>query len=72
MAKLTVVTDGKGRVVGTQLGHGDVPDPATGIRVALAAGPGHTLHKIDIELPQLRSKADVEHFHEEVGRNLAR
>ena len=72
MAKLTVVTDDKGRVVGTQLGHGDVTDSATGIGVALAAGPGQTLHKIDVELPRLRSRADVERFHQELGRNLAR
>jgi hypothetical protein len=72
MSKLTVVTDDKGLVVGTQLGHGDIPDPATGIRAALAAGPGQVLHKIDVELPQLRSRADVEHFHEELRTNLAR
>jgi hypothetical protein len=72
MRKITVVTDENGRVVATQLGHGDVPDAMSGVVVSLAAGPGQRLHKIEFEVPQLGSRGDVESFHEQLGKHLGR
>lgn len=70
MTKLTVVTNAEGVVIGTQLGHGDTPDPGSGIIVALAAGPGQTLHKVEYDVPSLNTTIDLESFHRELGERL--
>ena len=68
--KITVVVDEAGTVVGTQHGHGDVADPATGVVLAVTAGPGQRLHKIEFEVPTLRTNADVSTFHEQLEKHL--
>lgn len=70
MKKLTVVTNKDGKVVGTQIGHGDTADPATGIIAAITAGPGQTVHKIEYDVPRLRNRADIEDFHRNLGEHL--
>ncbi len=68
--KLTVVVDESGRVVATHLGHGDLPDPATGIVASLTAGPGQRVHKIEFDVPRITSAAGVEAFHEQIENHL--
>ncbi len=70
MRKLTVVTNEHGAVVGTQLGHGDTPDAENGITVALTAGPGQAIHKIEFDVPRLCTRADLEEFHKKLGEYL--
>jgi hypothetical protein len=70
MKKITVVTNKHGAVVGTQIGHGDTPDPVAGVTTALTAGPEQTLHKIEFDVPPLRTKIDVEDFHKKLGEHL--
>ena len=72
MTKITIVTDDDGRVIGTQLGHGDLPDPTSGITVSLTAGPGQKLHKIDIDVRLPRSQNEIELFHLQLGEHIAR
>jgi hypothetical protein len=71
MSKLTVVVDAEGRVLATHPGHGEVTDPDTGIRVELTAGPRQVLHKIDFEIPALKSRKDIEAFHRAAGAALS-
>ena len=68
--KITVVVDEAGTVIGTQHGHGDTADPATGVVLAVTAGPGQRLHKIEFEVPALRTNADVSKFHEQLEKHL--
>jgi hypothetical protein len=67
--KLTVVTNERGTVIGTQLEHGDTPDP-TGVTTVLTAGPGQTLHKIEYDIPPLDTRAHIEDFHKKLGEHL--
>jgi len=69
IGKLTVITDEHGDVVGTQASDG-APDPATGATASLVAGPGQTLHKIEFEIPQLSSGADIDDFHRRLTEYL--
>jgi hypothetical protein len=66
--KLTVITNEKGEVVGTHLGHG-VPD-ARGVVTTLVAGPGQKAHHIEFEIPRLSSRADIEDFHKKLTAHL--
>jgi hypothetical protein len=70
--KLTVITDSKGKVVATQIGHGDVRDPHSGIAGGIVAGPGQNIHKIEFDVPQMTTRADVEAFHKKVAEHLSR
>ena len=70
--KLTVITDERGRVVATQTGHGDVRDPKSGILLNLAAGPGQHAHKIEYEVPQIGSRADIDSFHQKLAEHISR
>jgi hypothetical protein len=67
--KLTVITNEKGHVVGTHIGHG-VANPATGTTTSLVAGPGQTLHRVEFEMPLLTSRADIEDFHRRLTEHL--
>ena len=62
-AKLTVITDEHGKVIGSQLGHGGVRDPNSGICLWIVAGPGQRAHKIEYDVPELSSRQVVEDFH---------
>jgi hypothetical protein len=69
--KLTVVTDAAGNVVVTQLGHGGERDPKSGILVAITAGPGQTLHKVEFEYPVVFSSPDdIDAFHQKLAKHL--
>ena len=68
--KLTVVTNEDGTVIGTQIGHGEAVSPAAGVTTALAAGPGQKLHKIEYDVPLLRTRAHIEDFHKKLGEHL--
>ena len=68
--KLTIITDGNGNVVATQVGHGDVVDPQSGILGSLVAGPGQHAHKIEFDVPDLRSTAEISDFHKNLGAHL--
>jgi hypothetical protein len=68
--KLTVVVDEDGRVVATQRGHGNVPDPATGIVASLTPGPGQHVHRIEFDVSRIASSGDVASFHEQLERHL--
>jgi len=68
--KLTVITDDKGRVLGTQLGHGDEAAPKSGIRVSVVAGERQHLHRIEYEVPEFRSAADIQAFHKGLAQHL--
>jgi hypothetical protein len=68
--KLTVITDGEGKVQLTRAGHGDHVDPRSGIRSGIAAGPGQHLHEIEFEIPQLSARADIEAFHDKLAQHL--
>jgi hypothetical protein len=71
--KLTVVTNEHGQVVATQIGHGDVPHPESGIVGSIVAGPGQHIHKIEYDVPpQMHSKRDVESFHKKLGEHLSK
>jgi hypothetical protein len=70
--KLTVITDSEGKVLVTQLGHGDVRDPKSGILGSIVAGPGQTLHKIEFDVPQMTARADVEAFHKKLADHLSK
>jgi len=70
--KLTVITDESGRVIATQVGHGDLAHPASGITGQVVAGPGQRQHKFEFDVPAyLSSSADINAFHERLGRHLA-
>ena len=68
--KLTVITDAGGKVLGTQEGHGDVPDPKSGILVALVADEGQRAQKIEYDLPEFHSAADLTRFHQQLTAHL--
>jgi len=70
--KLTVITDSKGEIVATQIGHGDVREPQSGIVGGIVAGPGQHIHKIEFDVPQITSRADIEAFHKKVAEHLSR
>jgi hypothetical protein len=70
--KLTVITDSEGKVLVTQLGHGDIRDPKSGIIGGVVAGPGQQTHKIEYEVPQLTARADIEEFHKKLADHLLR
>jgi hypothetical protein len=70
-SKLTVVTDAHGAVVATQVGHGPVKDPKSGLVGGIVAGPRQHLHKIEFDVPQLTSSADVEAFHHKLMEHLS-
>jgi hypothetical protein len=69
--KLTVVTDDHGKVLATQIGHEGTRDPRTGITVGIVAGPGQKLHKIEFDVPQMASHADVDAFHKKLAEHLS-
>lgn len=66
--KLTVITNEKGEVVGTQFGHG-APN-ATGVTTTLIAGPGQKAHKIDFEIPRFSTRAEIDDFHKRLAKHL--
>ena len=68
--KLTVITDADGKIVATQVGHGDTPDVASGISFSIVAGPGQAVHKIKYDIPELRSPSDLEEFHKKLEHHL--
>lgn len=71
MRKLTVITDASGRVIATQIGHGDLAHPVSGITVQVVAGPGQRQHKIEFDVPALSSSADIDAFHERLRAQLS-
>jgi len=73
MKKLTVILGKNGRVVATRVGHGPHVDAKSGIRSHIVAGPGQTLHEIEIEVPeQFKSREDLDRFHASVAANIAK
>jgi hypothetical protein len=68
--KLTVLTDASGKVLGTQAGHGDQRDAKSGILISLIAGEGQRLHKIEHEVPELHSPADIQKFHQQLAQHI--
>ena len=68
--KLTVITDSNHKVLATQEGHGDLPDPATGIVFSISAGAGQSAHTIEYDMPELRSPADIQDFHAKLSEHL--
>lgn len=71
--KLTVITDDKGEVVVTQLGHGDAPDPIAGILVSVVAGPRQRAHKIEFDVPdRMTTSQDVEAFHRVLTEHVSK
>ncbi len=70
--KLTVITDEHGRVVATQVGHGDIRDPKSGILVGIVAGPRQHAHKIEYDVPPINSRTDIESFHTSLAEHLSR
>jgi hypothetical protein len=69
--KMTVVTDKNGKVLVTQVGHGDMRDPQSGLLVAVVAGPGQQIHKIEYDVPDVRSSSDIVEFHKKLGEHVA-
>jgi hypothetical protein len=69
--KLTVITNHQGKVIATQLGHGDHRDPQSGIRGGIVAGPGQSIHKIEFDIPQLFAPADIDAFHDTLTEHLS-
>jgi hypothetical protein len=78
MLKITVLTDTRGKVLGTQGGHGPIRDPLTGITAELVAGPGQQIHQIEIQEPRrlstrrLSTAKDIEAFHAKVKEHLVK
>ena len=70
--KLTVITDAKGNVLVTQVGHGDVRNPQSGILGGVVAGPGQHAHEIEYDVPDLHTPSDVDRFHKSLGNHLAK
>jgi hypothetical protein len=70
--KLTVITDAQGKVLVTQEGHEFSRHPQSGILSGIVAGPGQNAHKIEYDVPELRTSADVEKFHKELSDHLAK
>ncbi len=68
--KLTVITDERGQVVATQVGHGDTRDPQSGIQGSLVPGPRQQLHKIEYDVPELRSSKDIDEFHKKLSEHI--
>lgn len=68
--KVTVITDSKGKVVAMQIGHGETRDPKSGTR-GIVAGPGQNIHKIEYDVPQMATHADVDAFHKKLADHLA-
>jgi hypothetical protein len=64
--KLTVITDARGNVVGTQTGHG-IPDPSSEAAAFIVPGPGQALHRIEFEIPRLQSREDIDAFHTQLS-----
>jgi len=69
--KITVITDSKGKVVATQIGHGEIRDPKSGILGGIVAGPGQKIHKIEFDVPQMSTHADVDAFHQKLADHLS-
>ena len=69
LRKLLVITE-RGRVIGTQV----VIDPPAGQPAAsagLLAGPGQTLHELEVALPgKLASAREMQSFHDALTRQL--
>jgi hypothetical protein len=70
--KLTVITDAQGKVLVTQEGHGFSRHPESGILVGIVVGPGQDAHKIEYDVPEMRTSADVEKFHKALSDHLAK
>jgi hypothetical protein len=68
--KITVITDTSGKVLGTQEGHGEVPDPRGGILLALVAAEGQRAHQIEYDVPEFHSAADLSTFHLQLAAHL--
>jgi hypothetical protein len=68
--KLTAITNADGKIVATQVGHGDTADVASGLSFSIVAGPGQTVHKIEYDMPELRSPADLDEFHKKLEHHL--
>lgn len=68
--KLTVITDENHKVLATQEGHGNLPAPGSGIVFSIGTGAGQSAHKIEYDVPELRSAADVQDFHAKLGQHL--
>ena len=69
--KLTVITDEHGHVVATQIGHGEVPHPESGVVAKIIAGPGQYAHKIEYDVPQqMHSRREIELFHQNLAKHL--
>lgn len=66
---VTVVTNDQGKVIAT---HQVLPGTAPGaVRSGLRAGPGQTLHEIEIEVPaKIATSEDVAPFHASVQAHL--
>jgi len=69
--KVTVITDSKGKVEATQIGHGEMRDPRSGILGSIVAGPGQKIHKIEFDVPQMTTHADVDAFHKKLADHLS-
>lgn len=72
LTKLTVITEANGKVTATQVGHGHVKDPASGIVGGIVAGPGQKLHKIEFHVPELNSADDIDAFHQKLMEHLSK
>jgi len=70
--KLTVITDAQGNVLVTQVGHGNVRNPQSGILGGVVAGPGQRAHKITYDVPDLHTPSDVDKFHKSLRDHLAK
>ncbi|MGO8830741.1 MAG: hypothetical protein ACLQT5_15995 [Steroidobacteraceae bacterium] len=68
--KLTVISDENHKVLATQEGHGNLPDPGSGIVFSIRAGAGQSAHRIEYDVPELRSAADVQDFHVKLSQHL--
>ena len=72
MKKVTIITDTAGKVVGSRLGHGYITDPRSGISTKLVAGPGQTVHEIEIEVPaRLTNSQEIAAFHDRIQEHLS-
>jgi hypothetical protein len=65
--KMTVVTDGAGKVISTYA-HPEQPDPDAPT-LHISGGPGHTVHEVDVPA-EYENIESVGELHSRVGEHL--
>jgi hypothetical protein len=68
--KLTVITNASGKVLGTQIGHGDLRDPKSTILISVIAADSQHLHRIEYDVPVFHSATDIQKFHQRLAKHL--